>query len=92
MDTLLSEFVSPESMRMFESIYIFGCKNLIKFAFIFCLQIPQIIMLTFDGAVNLNNYEHYKKVFNGKRKNPNGCDIKGTFFIAHEYRYLILIK
>lgn len=49
-------------------------------------QTPQIILLTFDGAVNLNNYEHYRKVFNGKRKNPNGCDIKGTFFIAHEYR------
>ncbi|XP_031636611.1 uncharacterized protein LOC116349354 [Contarinia nasturtii] len=48
-------------------------------------DIPQIILLTFDGAVNLNNYEHYRKVFNGKRKNPNGCDIKGTFFIAHEY-------
>lgn len=46
---------------------------------------PQIILLTFDGAVNLNNYEHYKKVFNGKRQNPNGCDIKGTFFISHEY-------
>lgn len=49
-------------------------------------QTPQIILLTFDGAVNLNNYEHYRKVFNGKRQNPNGCDIKGTFYIAHEYR------
>ncbi|XP_310753.5 chitin deacetylase 1 [Anopheles gambiae] len=48
-------------------------------------ETPQIILLTFDGAVNLNNYEHYRKVFNGKRKNPNGCDIKGTFFISHEY-------
>lgn len=50
------------------------------------MQVPQMILLTFDGAVNLNNFEHYKKVFNGKRKNPNGCDIKGTFFISHEYR------
>jgi hypothetical protein len=48
-------------------------------------DIPQIMLLTFDGAVNLNNYDHYKKVFNGKRQNPNGCDIKGTFFISHEY-------
>uniref|UniRef100_A0A1B0CP06 Putative peritrophin-1 n=1 Tax=Lutzomyia longipalpis TaxID=7200 RepID=A0A1B0CP06_LUTLO len=46
---------------------------------------PQIILLTFDGAVNLNNFDHYKKVFNGKRKNPNGCPIRGTFFISHEY-------
>lgn len=46
-----------------------------------------MIMLTFDGAVNLNNYELYKRVFNGI-KNPNGCPIRGTFFISHEYRYL----
>lgn len=43
-------------------------------------------MLTFDGAVNLNNYDHYNKIFNGKRKNPNGCNIRGTFFMSHEYR------
>ncbi|KAI9589272.1 hypothetical protein GQX74_007441 [Glossina fuscipes] len=50
-------------------------------------KIPQMIMLTFDGAVNLNNYDHYSKIFNGKRKNPNGCNIRGTFFLSHEYRY-----
>jgi len=44
-----------------------------------------MILLTFDGAVNLNNYNHYKKIFNGERVNPNGCTIKGTFFAAHEY-------
>ncbi|XP_018319852.1 uncharacterized protein LOC108733257 [Agrilus planipennis] len=48
-------------------------------------ETPQIILLTFDGAINLNNYEHYKKVFSKGRKNPNGCGIKGTFFLAHEY-------
>lgn len=52
----------------------------------FYSQIPQIIMLTFDGAVNLNNYQHYQKIFDGKRKNPNGCLIRGTFFMSHEYR------
>uniref|UniRef100_A0A1B0AX89 Uncharacterized protein n=1 Tax=Glossina palpalis gambiensis TaxID=67801 RepID=A0A1B0AX89_9MUSC len=50
------------------------------------IGIPQMIMLTFDGAVNLNNYDHYSKIFNGKRKNPNGCNIRGTFFLSHEYR------
>lgn len=44
-----------------------------------------MILLTFDGAVNLNNFEHYKKVFTPERRNPNGCEIKGTFFISHEY-------
>lgn len=46
---------------------------------------PQMILLTFDGAVNLNNFEHYKRVFTPTRKNPNGCPIRGTFFISHEY-------
>lgn len=54
--------------------------------FLLFLQTPQMILLTFDGAVNLNNFDLYKKVFDGKRKNPNGCDIRGTFFISHEYR------
>lgn len=44
-----------------------------------------MILLTFDGAVNLNNYEHYKNVFNPDRTNPNGCELRGTFFISHEY-------
>lgn len=50
------------------------------------LQIPQMILLTFDGAVNHNNYDHYQKFLNGKYQNPNGCPIRGTFFISHEYR------
>ena len=48
-------------------------------------ETPQMIMLTFDGAVNINNIEHYQKVFTDQRKNPNGCGIRGTFFISHEY-------
>lgn len=51
-----------------------------------------MIVLTFDGAVNLNNYEHYKKIFNKKRQNPNGCDIRGTFFISHEYRWVFYLS
>lgn len=48
-------------------------------------QTPQIILLTFDGAINLNNFDHYKRVFAQDRQNPNGCPIKGTFFVSHEY-------
>jgi hypothetical protein len=44
-----------------------------------------MVVMTFDDAVNLNNYEKYKNVFNGKRLNPNGCPILGTFFVTHEY-------
>lgn len=50
-----------------------------------------MILLTFDGAVNLNNYDHYRKVFD-KRYNPNGCPAKGTFFISHEYSNYHMIQ
>ncbi|KAG7306036.1 hypothetical protein JYU34_008607 [Plutella xylostella] len=53
---------------------------------------PQMILLTFDGAVNLNNFELYKKVFNGKIKNPNGCPIRGTFFLSHEYSNYAMVQ
>jgi len=46
---------------------------------------PQMIVMTFDGAVNINNYGHYLKVFLPNRTNPNSCPIRGTFFISHEY-------
>ncbi|KAK6640152.1 hypothetical protein RUM44_011838 [Polyplax serrata] len=46
---------------------------------------PQMIILTFNGAINQNNFEQYQKVFPSSRKNPNGCEIKGTFFVSHEY-------
>lgn len=39
--------------------------------------------LTFDDAVTQLNNEYYK-FFDGKR-NPDGCPISATFFIAHEY-------
>lgn len=48
-------------------------------------DVPQMITVTFDDAINNNNIELYKEIFNGKRKNPNGCDIKSTFFVSHKY-------
>ena len=58
----------------------------------FQFQTPQMILLTFDGAINLNNFDHYKKVFTEDRINPNGCKIKGTFFLAHEYSNYHMIQ
>ncbi|XP_057341564.1 chitin deacetylase 1 [Microplitis mediator] len=46
---------------------------------------PQMILMTFDGAINHNNFDHYQKIFNSDRLNPNNCPLKGTFFISHEY-------
>lgn len=53
---------------------------------------PQMVLLTFDGAINLQNYDHYKKVLNGKRTNPNGCPIRGTFYVSHEYSNYQMIQ
>ena len=49
------------------------------------MQTPQLILLTFDGAVNHLNYEKYNSIFLDNRTNPNGCPIRGTFFMTHEY-------
>lgn len=47
-------------------------------------DIPQMITITFDDAVNNNNIELYDEIFKN-RKNPNGCNIKATFFLSHKY-------
>lgn len=47
-------------------------------------QVPQMITLTFNGAVNVDNIDLYDDIFNG-RLNPNGCQIRGTFFVSHKY-------
>lgn len=44
-----------------------------------------MITITFDDAVNNNNIELYDEIFDAKRKNPNGCQIKATFFLSHKY-------
>ena len=48
-------------------------------------QIPQLIMLTFDDGVNDLNWELYEELLNSGRKNPNGCPVKGTFYVSHEW-------
>lgn len=42
-------------------------------------KVPQMITITFNGAVNVDNVDLYADIFNGNRQNPNGCQIKGTF-------------
>jgi hypothetical protein len=50
------------------------------------IETPQMIILTFDDAVNLENWRLYDEViFTKNRKNPNGCAIRGTFFVSHQY-------
>jgi len=47
-------------------------------------QIPQFVLLTFDDAVNGINKEFFAKLFKD-RFNPNGCPIKATFYLSHEW-------
>jgi len=48
-------------------------------------NIPQMITLTFNGAVNGENIKVYNKLFHSERLNPNGCTSRGTFFVSHKY-------
>ncbi|XP_076327313.1 uncharacterized protein LOC143234116 [Tachypleus tridentatus] len=47
-------------------------------------ETPQMILLTFDDAINDLNFDLYKEIFTG-RNNPNGCPILGTFYVSHEW-------
>ncbi|ROT63399.1 chitin deacetylase 1 precursor [Penaeus vannamei] len=55
-------------------------------------QVPQIIMLTFDGAVNDLNFDTYNQIFLENRTSPNGCPIRGTFFVSHDYTNYQLVE
>jgi peptidoglycan/xylan/chitin deacetylase (PgdA/CDA1 family) len=48
-------------------------------------QVPQIVMITFDDAINDLNWEIYEEIFHSGRKNPNGCPPLGTFYVSHEW-------
>lgn len=48
-------------------------------------QTPQIVLLTFDDAVNDLNKLLYSDLFENGRENPNGCPISATFYVSHEW-------
>ncbi|XP_050741463.1 uncharacterized protein LOC108033141 isoform X11 [Drosophila biarmipes] len=49
-------------------------------------ETPQIVLITFDDAVNTINIDLYEELFNNEsRKNPNGCPWRGTFYLSHEW-------
>jgi len=56
------------------------------------INIPQMITISFDDAVNSNNFDIYQQLLNGERKNPNGCDIKATFFVSHKYTNYSMVQ
>lgn len=51
-------------------------------------KVPQMVMLSFDDAVNGQVYSYYQELFEDPEmqlKNPNGCNAKATFFVSHEW-------
>lgn len=48
-------------------------------------ETPQMVILAFSGALNVLNAEPFGYLLNETRMNPNGCPIKATFFVPHEY-------
>ena len=54
---------------------------------------PQLIYITFDDAVNDENWKLYQdRIFPEKYKNPNGCPIHGTFYVSHEYTNYAMVN
>lgn len=52
----------------------------------------QLVFLTFDDAVSVDNFAFYQETLNN-RKNPNNAPISATFFVSHEYsNYSMLAK
>ena len=55
-------------------------------------QVPQMVLISFDGAVNQINHEFFTEVFDD-RLNPNRCPIKLSFFVSdHENNYKLTQK
>ncbi len=48
-------------------------------------DIPQMVVFTFDDALNDDNYPYFDRLFRSGRNNPNGCPIGATFFVSHEW-------
>lgn len=46
---------------------------------------PQLVMITFDDSVHAGNEYYFKELFGKNRTNPNGCPIRGTFYVSHDW-------
>ena len=48
-------------------------------------ETPQMIVVTFENAINEWSYSVYDNILREERVNPNGCPITATFFVSHEW-------
>ena len=54
-------------------------------------QTPQMVMLTFDDAVHDGIDDELMRILDEKMVNPNGCSMKGTFFVSHDFTDYTLV-
>ena len=57
-------------------------------------DIPQMVLITFDDAVNWENWDYYMQLFpkDGSRRNPNGCPISATLFVSHNFTDYCMVQ
>jgi len=56
-------------------------------------ETPQLVLITFEDSVNDVHNKVFETLFNtSDRVNPNGCEIRGTFFVSHEWTDYALVQ
>jgi len=55
-------------------------------------EVPQMVLITFEDAINDDNIDFYSRLFSGKYVNPNNCPITATFFVHHQYNNYYLTQ
>ena len=53
---------------------------------------PQLVLFTFDDAINERNIDYYRRLFRKTRPNPNGCPPTATFFVSNEWTNYDMVR
>lgn len=51
-----------------------------------------MVTLTFNGAMNIDNLPIYQQIFSEDLLNPNGCSVRGTFYVSHKYTNYSMVQ
>ncbi len=54
--------------------------------------LPQMVVMTFDGAVNTNNWPLYDALLKKKHGKNGKCPLRGTFFVRNDYNNYQMIE
>lgn len=55
-------------------------------------ETPQLVLITFEDSVNVEHQKVFENLFDEKRLNPNGCPLRATFYISHEWTDYSLVQ